>query len=54
MIINKIALIVNDMIIELYNNNIKFYQIIIGLIMFNFIIYMIYKLITIAKYTRMS
>lgn len=39
MIINEIAHIYNDFLIELYSNGIHFYQIIIGLIIFNFILY---------------
>ena len=54
MIINDIAMIINNMIIDLYNSGITFYQIILGLIIFNFIIFILFKLITIAKYTRMS
>lgn len=39
MIINEIARIYNNFLIELYSNGIHFYQIIIGLIIFNFILY---------------
>lgn len=49
MIINKIALLVNDFIIKLYSNDIKFYQIIIGMFIFNFLIYSICNLIRISK-----
>lgn len=41
MIINNIAGLINDMIITLYSYNIKFYQILIGLFIFNFIIWKI-------------
>lgn len=44
MIINEIALIVNETIIKLYANGIKFYQIIIGLLILNVCIYFIRKI----------
>jgi hypothetical protein len=49
MIINNLALLVNDMIINLYNNGIKFYQIMLGLLIFNFIVYLLCKIISEAK-----
>lgn len=45
MIINKIALLVNEMIKSLYSNGLHFYQIIIGMFIFNIIIYIICKFI---------
>lgn len=41
MIINKLALIVNNFVVSLYANGIHFYQIILGLIVFDAIIYLI-------------
>lgn len=41
MIINNITSLINDMIITLYSYDIKFYQILIGLFIFNFIIWKI-------------
>lgn len=41
MIINKLALIVNDFVVSLYSSGIHFYQIILGLIIFNVIVYII-------------
>lgn len=52
MIINEIALILNNTIINLYNNGIHFYQIIISLIIIDFIIYQIGNIIIITKYRR--
>lgn len=52
MIINKLANIINLFIISLYNKDIHFYQILIGLFIFNFIIYSLCKLIKMAKYNR--
>lgn len=49
MIINKIALTINNFIINLYSNDIKFYQIIIGMFIFDFLIYSICNLIKISK-----
>lgn len=49
MIINKLALFINDFIINLYSNDIKFYQIIIGMFIFNFLIYSICRLISLSK-----
>lgn len=49
MIINKLAFLIKNMIENLYIKDIKFYQIIIGLIIFNFIIYLICKIVKIAK-----
>lgn len=45
MIINQIALLVNDTINTLYLNGLHFYQIIIGLFIFNIIIYLICKFV---------
>ena len=39
MIINDLASIVNNLIINLYSNGIHFYQILLGLFIFNFLIY---------------
>lgn len=39
MIINDLASIVNNIIINLYSNGIHFYQILLGLFIFNFLIY---------------
>lgn len=44
MIINQLALIVNDFIINLQNKNIPFYIIILGMFIFNIIIYSIKKM----------
>ena len=44
MIINKLALIVNDFIISLQNRNIPFYIILLSLFIFNMIIYNIKKM----------
>lgn len=41
MIINNLALMINDLILNLYNNGIYFYQILIGLFIANFSIYYI-------------
>ncbi len=43
MIINKIAYLVNNFIIILYSRGISFYEIIIGMFIFDFIIYIICK-----------
>lgn len=40
-IINNLAIIFNNAIISLYNNNIEYWQIIIGLIILNFVIYIL-------------
>lgn len=40
-IINKMALLVNDIVIYFNENNIGFYQILIGLFIFNFLVYVI-------------
>lgn len=45
MIINKMAEIVNNMMINLYNSGIHFYQILIGLFIFNFLVYIIRKMV---------
>ncbi len=45
MIINQLANILNDFIINLYAQDIKFWQIIIGLIIFDFIIWIITNMI---------
>lgn len=52
MIINQLALIINNFINELYLLNINFYMIIISLVIFNFIIYHISNFIIISKYRR--
>lgn len=49
MIINEIALLINNMMNNLYNYNIHFYQIIIALFIFNLIIYYIVKLFQEAR-----
>ncbi len=49
MLINKLANLLNNFLVNLYLKDIKFYQIIIGLIIFNFIIYLICKMIKITK-----
>lgn len=48
MIINNIAKIYNESIINLYNNGISFYQVIVGLFIFNVIIYSLCKLLKIG------
>lgn len=52
MIINKLAALVNEFINNLYVADIKFYQIIIGMFIFNFIIYSLINLIYKIKYMR--
>lgn len=54
MIINQIALFVNQMILNLYSKGIQFYKIIIGLFIFNVIIYIICKMIIEMKKVRFS
>lgn len=49
MIINEIALIINNMIISLYDKGIHFYQVIIGMFIFDLIIYYIVKMIQEAR-----
>lgn len=44
MIINNLALIINNFVITLQNKNIPFYIIILGLFIFNVIIYNIKKM----------
>lgn len=39
MIINDLANIINNMIINLYSNGIKFWQIILAMLIMNFILY---------------
>ena len=41
MIVNKLALIVNDFINDLYSINIPFYKIILGLLVFNILVFII-------------
>ena len=52
MIINEMALFVNNMIQNLYSKNIQFYQILIGLFIFNLIIYIICKMLIESKKVR--
>lgn len=52
MIINNLAYLVKDFIIDLQNIGIHFYQIILGLLIFDFIIYLIIKLVIEAKKVR--
>lgn len=54
MIINNIALAVNSMIISLQNTGISFSIILIGMFIFNFIIFIICKLIQEAKGVSMN
>lgn len=54
MIINNIALAVNSMIISLQNEGISFSTILIGLFIFNFIIFIICKMIQEAKGVSMN
>ncbi len=49
MIINDIANLVNTMILNLYSKGITFYQILIGLFIFNIIIFYISKLLIQAR-----
>jgi hypothetical protein len=49
MISNQIASLINNMIIILYSNGIHFYQIIIGLLVFNVIVYNLCNLIRESK-----
>lgn len=50
MIINNIANIINQTIKELYSQGIHFYQVILGLIILNIIIYFICKFIKTMQY----
>lgn len=52
MIINEMALFVNNMLQNLYSKNIQFYQILIGLFIFNLIIYIVCKMLIEAKKVR--
>lgn len=52
MIINNLALIVNNFVISLYAQNIPFYMILIGLFIFNAIIYIICSMIRQSRYLR--
>lgn len=52
MIINNIADIVKQMIIDLYSSGIHFYQIIIALFILNFLIYQIGNFLIQAKKCR--
>lgn len=54
MIINNIALAVNDMIISFQNSGISFSIILIGLFIFNFIIFILCKMIQEAKGVSMN
>lgn len=54
MIINQIASLINNVIINLYAKNIPFYVILIGLFIFNLIIYYITKLIIEARKVKFS
>lgn len=49
MIINELAKLIKEFITRLYLNDIHFYQVLIGLFIFNFIVYIICKMIKIAK-----
>lgn len=52
MIINQLADIINSLIINLYSNGICFYEVLIGLFIFNTIIYCLCKLIKEGKKAR--
>lgn len=52
MIINEIALIINNAIKTLYNNGVHFYQILIGQFIFNLIVYYICNFIKTAQYRK--
>lgn len=52
MIIDILANTVNNFVIHLYSNEIHFYQIIIGMFIFNFIIYLICNLLVEMKSIR--
>lgn len=52
MIVNNIALLINQMIINLYSNGIHFYQIILALFILNFIIFQIGNFLIQAKKAR--
>ena len=41
MIINELALLTNNLLTNLFNNDIKFSEILIGLFIFNFVVYVI-------------
>lgn len=52
MIINKIAMIINNMIIKLYSMGISFYQVLLGLFIFNILVYIVIKIILEMKKVR--
>lgn len=52
MIINNIASLLNQMIIDLYSSGIHFYQVIIALFILNFLIYQIGNFLIQAKKCR--
>lgn len=52
MIINKLASLLNTFLVNLFEKNIHFYQILIGLFIFNFIIYSLCRLLKIMKNNR--
>lgn len=41
MIINELALLVNNLLINLFNSGISFSDILVGLFIFNFVVYVI-------------
>lgn len=52
MIINNIANLVKNMMIEIYSSGIHFYQVVIALFILNFIIYLIGNMLIQAKKCR--
>jgi len=50
MIINTLASTINSFVIKCYSANIPFYVIIIGLFIFDVVIYVISRFITIARF----
>lgn len=52
MFINELALLVNKCVVSLYTSGIHFYQIIIGLIVINYLIYLICYMTYKMKYRR--
>ncbi len=52
MVINELALLVNNFVVSLYNQGIPFYIILISLFIFNVIIYIICTLILQARNIR--
>lgn len=54
MIINEIANIVNRTMLEFYSSGIKFYKVLIGLFIFNYLIYIITGFVRSMKLGRID